>query len=61
VSSTPDSRRSATATLPRIVVTETIVGTEELVSLLPHTDVVDPRQLPVPLDQLLSGQTQIRE
>src|SRR6201999_979659 len=56
-SSTPDARRSATGAIPHVVVTNTVLAAEVLVSLLPHARMVDPRQLPVPLDQILGAKT----
>jgi hypothetical protein len=56
VSNTPDSGRSATTALPRIVVTDTVFRAEELVSFLPHQLVIDPRQPSMTPYKLLGSQ-----
>jgi hypothetical protein len=53
VSNKPDPARSATTTLPWIVVADAIFTAEEFVSLLPHHGVIDPRQPLVTLHKLL--------
>ncbi|MEV4315173.1 hypothetical protein [Actinocrispum sp. NPDC049592] len=56
VSNTPDSGRSATTTIPRIVVTDAVFRAEELVSFLPHHLVIDPWQPSMTLYELVGRQ-----
>jgi len=57
VSSTPDSWRSATAAPPHVVLADAVLSVEELVSFPAHGGVIDLRESPMPLNQLLSRQT----
>lgn len=57
VSNTPGPCLSGTAAPSPVVATDPVLGTEQLVGLTPHAVVIDPRRLPVPLDQFLGGQT----
>lgn len=62
VSSTPDSGRSATSTLPQVIVANPVFGAEELVGLLSHQIGLDPRQPPMAFHQLFGSQpTSARE